>query len=55
MSKTDPPSVAENNCAHHFAGPGKPIADGWGAIRVVDDSHVAGFICCPIAQSGVVL
>lgn len=54
MSKTNLPAAAGNNRAHHFAGAGKPIADGRGTVQVVDDYHVAGFICCAIAQSGVV-
>ena len=54
MSKTHLPAAAGNNRAHHFAGAGKPITDGKGPVQVVDGYHVAGFVCCPIAQSGVV-
>lgn len=30
-----------NNPDHHFAGAGKPIAGGKGAVQVVDDYHLS--------------
>ena len=37
---------------HHFAGAGKPIAGGKGAVQVVDDFHLSRFACYLIAQNG---
>lgn len=37
---------------HHFAGAGKPITGGKGAIQVVDDYHLSRFACYLIAQNG---
>lgn len=37
---------------HHFAGAGKPIAGGKGAVQVVDDYHLSRFACYLIAQNG---
>jgi len=41
-----------NNPDHHFAGAGKPIAGGKGAVQVVDDYHLSRFACYLIAQNG---
>jgi DNA-damage-inducible protein D len=41
-----------NSQAHHFAGVGKPITGGKGAVRVVDDYHLSRFACYLIAQNG---
>ncbi|GHU40172.1 DNA damage-inducible protein D [Betaproteobacteria bacterium] len=37
---------------HHFAGAGKPITGGKGAVQVVDDYHLSRFACYLIAQNG---
>lgn len=37
---------------HHFAGAGKPIAGGKGAMQIVDDYHLSRFACYLIAQNG---
>lgn len=37
---------------HHFAGAGKPIPGGKGAVQVVDDFHLSRFACYLIAQNG---
>jgi DNA-damage-inducible protein D len=37
---------------HHFAGVGKPITGGKGAVQVVDDYHLSRFACYLIAQNG---
>lgn len=37
---------------HHFAGAGKPISGGKGAVQVVDDFHLSRFACYLIAQNG---
>ena len=37
---------------HHFAGAGKPIAGGKGAIQIVDDYQLSRFACYLIAQNG---
>ncbi len=37
---------------HHFAGAGKPITGGKGAIQVVDDYQLSRFACYLIAQNG---
>ena len=37
---------------HHFAGAGKPILGGKGAVQVVDDYHLSRFACYLIAQNG---
>lgn len=41
-----------NYADYHFAGAGKPIAGGKGAIQVVDDYHLSRFACYLIAQNG---
>jgi DNA-damage-inducible protein D len=41
-----------NPPGHHFAGAGKPILGGKGAIQVVDDYHLSRFACYLIAQNG---
>ncbi len=41
-----------NHADYHFAGAGKPIAGGKGAIQVVDDYHLSRFACYLIAQNG---
>jgi DNA-damage-inducible protein D len=37
---------------YHFAGAGKPIKGGKGAVQVVDDYHLSRFACYLIAQNG---
>jgi DNA-damage-inducible protein D len=41
-----------NRTDYHFAGAGKPIAGGKGAIQVVEDYHLSRFACYLIAQNG---
>jgi DNA-damage-inducible protein D len=41
-----------NKAGHHFAGAGKPITGGKGAVQVVDDYHLSRFACYLIAQNG---
>ena len=41
-----------NSPEHHFAGAGKPITGGNGAVQVVDDYHLSRFACYLIAQNG---
>jgi len=41
-----------NNPDHHFAGAGKPITGGKGAVQVVEDYHLSRFACYLIAQNG---
>ena len=41
-----------NDCDHHFAGAGKPITGGKGAVQVVTDYHLSRFACYLIAQNG---
>lgn len=41
-----------NNPEHHFAGAGKPIKGGKGAVQLVDDYHLSRFACYLIAQNG---
>jgi DNA-damage-inducible protein D len=41
-----------NNPDYHFAGAGKPITGGKGAVQVVDDYHLSRFACYLIAQNG---
>ena len=41
-----------NSPEHHFAGAGKPITGGKGAVQVVDDYHLSRFACYLIAQNG---
>ena len=41
-----------NDPEHHFAGAGKPITGGKGAVQVVDDYHLSRFACYLIAQNG---
>ena len=41
-----------NEPSHHFAGAGKPIPGGKGAVQVVPDFHLSRFACYLIAQNG---
>ena len=41
-----------NSPDHHFAGAGKPITGGKGAVQLVDDYHLSRFACYLIAQNG---
>ena len=41
-----------NKSGHHFAGAGKPIEGGKGAVQLVDDFHLSRFACYLIAQNG---
>ncbi len=41
-----------NSVDHHFAGAGKPITGGKGAVQFVDDYHLSRFACYLIAQNG---
>ncbi|MDP3654292.1 MAG: hypothetical protein Q8R67_21705 [Rhodoferax sp.] len=41
-----------NQASHHFAGAGKPIMGGKGAVQVVDDYHLSRFACYLIPQNG---
>ena len=41
-----------NPAAHHFAGAGKPITGGKGAVQHVQDFHLSRFACYLIAQNG---
>jgi DNA-damage-inducible protein D len=41
-----------NNPEYHFAGAGKPITGGKGAVQVVSDFHLSRFACYLIAQNG---
>ncbi len=41
-----------NNAEHHFAGAGKPITGGKGAVQMVEDYHLSRFACYLIAQNG---
>ena len=41
-----------NKSGHHFAGAGKPIPGGKGAVQTVDDYHLSRFACYLIAQNG---
>ena len=41
-----------NTPDYHFAGAGKPITGGKGAVQVVDDYHLSRFACYLIAQNG---
>ena len=34
-----------NSPDHHFAGAGKPITGGKGAVQIVDDYHLSRFAC----------
>ncbi len=43
---------SENNPGHHFAGAGKPIIGGKGAVQTVDDYQLSRFACYLIAQNG---
>lgn len=37
---------------YHFAGAGKPITGGKGAVQIVEDYHLSRFACYLIAQNG---
>src|SRR3989338_11119265 len=41
-----------NEPSHHFAGAGKPIEGGKGAVQLVNDYHLSRFACYLIAQNG---
>lgn len=41
-----------NNPSHHFAGAGKPITGGKGAVQIVPDYQLSRFACYLIAQNG---
>jgi len=41
-----------NEPSHHFAGVGKPIEGGKGAVQIVNDYHLSRFACYLIAQNG---
>ncbi len=41
-----------NRPDYHFAGAGKPITGGKGAVQVVEDYHLSRFACYLIAQNG---
>lgn len=41
-----------NPPGHHFAGAGKPITGGKGAVQIVDDYQLSRFACYLIAQNG---
>lgn len=41
-----------NDPEYHFAGAGKPIRGGKGAVQNVDDYHLSRFACYLIAQNG---
>ena len=41
-----------NKTGHHFAGAGKPIVGGKGAVQMVEDYHLSRFACYLIAQNG---
>ena len=41
-----------NSAEHHFAGAGKPIPGGKGAVQVVQDYQLSRFACYLIAQNG---
>ena len=45
-------NASGNNSAHHFAGAGKPIPGGKGAVQVVQDYQLSRFACYLIAQNG---
>ncbi len=41
-----------NEPSYHFAGAGKPIEGGKGAVQLVNDYHLSRFACYLIAQNG---
>ena len=41
-----------NDPGHHFAGAGKPIVGGKGAVQTVEDFHLSRFACYLIALNG---
>lgn len=41
-----------NDPGHHFAGAGKPITGGKGAVQTVNDFHLSRFACYLIALNG---
>ncbi len=45
-------SQSGNDPVHHFAGAGKPIVGGKGAVQTVEDFHLSRFACYLIAQNG---
>ncbi|MFK5927305.1 MAG: DNA damage-inducible protein D [Desulfuromusa sp.] len=44
--------LSGNEPDYHFAGAGKPIEGGKGAVQVVEDYHLSRFACYLIAQNG---
>src|SRR3569832_506008 len=44
--------LSGNNPEHHFAGAGKPITGGKGAVQVVQDYQLSRIACYLIAQNG---
>jgi DNA-damage-inducible protein D len=45
-------TISGNNPDHHFAGAGKPITGGKGAVQIVRDYQLSRFACDLIAQNG---
>lgn len=45
-------TISGNNPEHHFAGAGKPITGGKGAVQIVRDDQLSRFACYLIAQNG---
>ncbi len=41
-----------NNSAHHFAGAGKPITGGKGAVQLAQDYQLSRFACSPMQKLG---
>jgi len=41
-----------NEPVYHFAGVGKPITGGKGAVQMVEDYHLSHFACYSISISG---
>jgi len=41
-----------NEPSYHFAGAGKPIEVGEGAVQLANDYHLSRFACYLIAQNG---
>jgi DNA-damage-inducible protein D len=45
-------TISGNHPGHHFAGAGKPITGGKGAVQIVPDDQLSRFPCDLIAQNG---
>jgi DNA-damage-inducible protein D len=47
--------MSGNNPDYHFAGAGKPIKGGKGAVQVVDDYHLLRFayVVCSVDRCGL--